>query len=198
MAKIEKAPKEPKAKKPIFKKWWFWVIIAVVLIIIIAGSGGSKDKPKETTPATQTNEPAKTAPTTAPTSKPTEAPKTDPKEEQKEELKKKEALVWFGDVRNDTTGNWRLSEYSESDSQETFAVDYYKAFFENDKEIHAVINMTNKTTACLSMIDSNTIDVTIHEYVKGEEHDAKVLFGGDVLKEFWVYIDSGKIEELKD
>ena len=148
----------------------------------------------------QTVEPTSTTTTKAPTQIPTDAPSAsvDQKEELKDALKKKESLVWFGDVQNDVTGNWRLAEYSESDSQESFAIDYYKAFFEDDKEIHAVINMTTRTTACLSMIDSNIIDVTIHDYIEGEEHDAKALFGGDVMKEFWVYIDSGKIEELKD
>lgn len=35
---------QPKAKKPIYKKWWFWLIIVVVVLIVIGGiSGGSSD-----------------------------------------------------------------------------------------------------------------------------------------------------------
>lgn len=115
----------------------------------------------------------------------------------KDVLNQNENLTWFGSVRNDTTGKWRLSEYASGDSQESFAADYYKAFFENNDEIHAVINMSLRTTARLQMINKNTIDVTIMEYVEDEEHDANVLFGGTLLKEYWVYLDTGNIEQIQ-
>lgn len=195
------------AKKPIYKKWWFWVIIAVVLLFIIAGASGNKDSNNKTETTTETlieattEEPATEATTEATTEKPATEATTKSnainKEDLQEAVKDKYSLVFFGDVRNDTTGNWRYAGYSESDSQEQFAVEYYKAFFENDKEIHAVINFTRKTTARVSLLDSNTLDVSILEYVQGEEHDAKELFGGTLLKEYWVSIDSGEIEEIQ-
>ena len=204
-----------KTRKNIYKKWWFWLIIVIIIFGII-GSSGNSDKDNKTIPEStnaenvddqnDTTEAAgakestdNSYETTVEDSKSEESlePKADPKEELKKAIKDKEHLVWFGDVRNDVTGNWRLSEYTSRDSQESFAADYYKAFFENDKEIHAVINMTLKTTSCLSVIDSNTIDVTIKEYIKGEEHDAKELFGGMLLKEYWVHLDTGDIEEIQ-
>lgn len=181
-------------KKPFYKKWWFWLIVAIVLIGLIAGAGQSdKDKgtqnPEVGTQTTINNTQNSTV------EQDSIATEND-KELLKNAVKEKYGLVFFGNVRNDVTGNWRLAEYSASDSQEHLAIEYYKAFFEDDKEIHAVINMTNKTTARLSLIDSNTIDVTIHEYIENEEHDAKELFGGMVLGDFWVKIDTGDIEQI--
>lgn len=44
------AAPQPKAKKPIYKKWWFWVVIAVVGIVLIASVGGS-ETPTQTEPS---------------------------------------------------------------------------------------------------------------------------------------------------
>mgnify|MGYP000787866733 FL=1 len=41
------------------------------------------------------------------------------------------------------------------------------------------------------------LDVSIYEYVDGEEHDAKLLFGGTLLKQYFVYTDTGEIEEIQ-
>lgn len=41
------------------------------------------------------------------------------------------------------------------------------------------------------------LDVTIYEYVDKEEHDAKKLFSGMLLTEYFVYIDNGDIEEVQ-
>lgn len=124
-----------------------------------------------------------------------EVSEDDEKAKLQEELKDKYSLIYNGEVRNDNTGNWRYSGYTENDSQETFASEYYKAFFEDDKEIHAVINFTNKTTAKLAVVGEK-IDVTIYEYVDGEEHDAKELFSGDVLKQYFVNISDGSVEDI--
>ena len=69
-----------------------------------------------------------------------------------------------------------------------------KAYFKSNNEIHALINMATKRTARISVLFDSILDVTIKQYVKGEEHDAKELFGGKTLKEYWVYLDTGKIE----
>ncbi len=49
--------KQPKAKKPLHKKWWFWVIIGIVAIGIIGSIGGGDDSDKPSTSA-PTNESA--------------------------------------------------------------------------------------------------------------------------------------------
>lgn len=99
-------------------------------------------------------------------------------------------------VRNDVTGNWRYSGFSEGgiDISE-YALNYYNEYFENNNEIHAVINFANKTTSRISY-SSGMLLVTVLEYVDGEEHDAKLMFSGDVLQDFIVYTDNGDIEQI--
>jgi len=106
-------------------------------------------------------------------------------------------LSFRGNVNNDVTGNWRLANYNSSTSQENFAGDYYRAYFENDKEIHAVINWRNNTTASIKVLFSGVLDVSIHEYIENEEHDAKKLIGGTLLGEYWVHLDSDEIEKIQ-
>lgn len=99
-------------------------------------------------------------------------------------------------VRNDKTGNWRYSAFSESglDISE-YALSYYNEYFESDNEIHAVVNFADKTTTRISYT-SEMLFVTVLEYVDGEEHDAALLFSGDVIGDYIVYTDNGDIEAL--
>lgn len=99
-------------------------------------------------------------------------------------------------VRNDATGNWRITTLSESCNIEAYALSYYKENFEEDKEIHAIVNFSTNTTTRIADM-GNFIDVTILEYVKKEEHDAKKLFGGMQLGEYWIYKDNGDIKKIK-
>lgn len=193
-----------KSKKPIIKRWWFWAII-VVLFFAILGLDDANDNNtaqdtvegvKEETPTVEeaAKEDTKVEESEAET---TEAETKDDKELLQEAIKEKESLVWRGDVRNDVTGNWRLATYASGNSLETFAAEYYKAFFESDDEIHAVIDKNAGVTGNISVLFSNIIDVTLHEYIDKEENDAKVLFGGRVLKEYWINLTDGSIEEIQ-
>lgn len=119
------------------------------------------------------------------------------KEALKAKLNSEQGLIWFGNVRNDVTGKWRLSEYASSDSQETIAFEYYKAYFEDDEEIHALINISKSRTACISVLSGNMLSITIKKYIQGEEFDAKKLFGGETLEEYIVYLDTGRIEKVE-
>ncbi len=102
-------------------------------------------------------------------------------------------------VKNDKTGNWRYSAYSEKDVDILdYAVEYYKNYFSSNKEIHAVINFANKTTARLQTYDGKYLFITILEYVDGEEHDAAIMFSGNVLKEYMIDMDTRKIDSLKE
>lgn len=104
---------------------------------------------------------------------------------------------FFADnVNNDVTGKWRIAKVSTKISTEKYALDYYKKFFSSDDEIHAIVNFTDSTTTCITQLFSDTIDVTIHNYIDGEEHDAKVLFGGDTLEEYWINVNTGEIEDI--
>lgn len=75
------------------------------------------------------------------------------------------------------------------------AVDYYKAYFDSDNEVHFVVNFALNTTCVIGKYN-NHLDVTVHEYADGEEHDAKELGGGDILGQYWVDIETGEITTL--
>ena len=68
-------------------------------------------------------------------------------------------------VRNDTTGNWKLSKIATTDDILEYAKSYYDNNFTSDDEIHAIVNFTLNTTTCVSTLFDNIISVTIHEYV---------------------------------
>lgn len=99
-------------------------------------------------------------------------------------------------VRNDKTGNWRYSAFSESglDISE-YALSYYKEYFKADKEIHAVINFADKTTTRINC-SGEMLFVTVYEYVDGEEHDADLMFSGNIISDYIVYTDNGDVEVL--
>lgn len=100
--------------------------------------------------------------------------------------------TWYSSVRNDSTGNWReLVVYSDKAIDEQLAIEYCNAYVESDSEVHFIVNLYLKTTTRISKM-GNLIFVTVHEYVDGEEHDAKILPGGDVLDDFCVDIETGK------
>lgn len=99
-------------------------------------------------------------------------------------------------VNNDSTGNWRIAKIATNVSMETIALDYYKNLFGSDKEIHAIVNFTNKTTTKISVL-GNLLDVSVYQYVDKEEHDAKLLFSGLLLKEYHINIDNGNLEKIK-
>lgn len=105
-------------------------------------------------------------------------------------------ISFIKSVRNDKTNNWRLAKFSKSEDFIYYAKSYANKFFKNDKEIHAVINFSYKTTTAIRKY-GNELDITVHEYMDKEEHDASKLFGGMVLQHYSVYLDNGDIEEIK-
>ena len=102
--------------------------------------------------------------------------------------------MWYESVRNDNTGNWReLVIYTDQEFDGTMAIDYAEAYIEADEEVHFVVNLYSRTTTCVRKI-GNTLYVTIKEYRDKEEHDAKELGGGMVLKDFCVDMETGEVE----
>lgn len=176
-----KKDKGPSVKKPIFKKWWFWVIIVVILAAIIGSGGENENEALSTTddPSTSTSTPQASDTQT-----------DDTQGESNSEFDNINFVV--RNVRNDVTGNWRITTIAESIETQNYALDYYNKYFEGDEEIHAIVNFTYNTTSKISVM-GNLLDVTIYEYVDKEEHDAKLLFSGMVLDEYFIDIDSGEI-----
>ena len=99
-------------------------------------------------------------------------------------------------VRNDVTGKWRVSTISADVQMVEYAKDYYQWKFTSDDEIHCIVNFYNNTTTKIQYLSGNLF-VTVHEYVKGEEHDANLMFSGTVLQDFIVYLDNGDIEQIQ-
>lgn len=115
--------------------------------------------------------------------------------------KSNKVIDWFvspkaAKVRNDKTGKWRYSVFTQGgiDISE-YALKYYEDYFNSDNEIHAVINLTNKTSTRISY-NYGMLFVTVHRYVDGEENDANLMFSGIVLQDFIVYTDNGDIEKI--
>lgn len=100
-------------------------------------------------------------------------------------------------VRNDSTGKWKISKIAESADPTDYALDYYKTLFSSDDEIHAIINFSKNTTSKISVLSPELLDVTIQEYVDGEEHDANLLFSGNLLKEYHINTSTGEVEEIQ-
>lgn len=98
-------------------------------------------------------------------------------------------------VRNDTTGNWRISLITENIDMSEYALDYYKQYFTDDSEIHFIVNFNYNTTTKI-MVMGGDLDVTVQEYVAKEEHDANTLGSGTVLAEYLVDKETGEVEKI--
>lgn len=99
-------------------------------------------------------------------------------------------------VRNDVTGNWRISTIAANVNMVDYALSYYKKCFYDDEEIHGIVNFNNNTTTCIKYM-SGLLYVTVYEYVDGEEHDADIMYSGTVLEDYIVYPDNGDIEKIQ-
>lgn len=99
-------------------------------------------------------------------------------------------------VRNDSTGNWRISLIAENIDMSEYALDYYKQYFTDDSEIHFIVNFNYNTTTKI-MVVGGQLDVTVQDYVSKEEHDANILGSGTVLAEYFVDKETGEIEKIR-
>lgn len=173
------------AQKPVYKKWWFWIIILVVLGSIF-GSNEHENTTRDVSQEVVTTEKQVEDKTK----------NTLTKEDEKSVDKKKVSFI-VNKVRNDVTGNWRIATIAENIDMKDYALDYYKENFKSDKEIHAIVNFNYNTTTRIAVM-GNALDVSVYEYVSKEEYDAKLLFSGMLLKEFYIDRETGKITEINN
>lgn len=171
-------------KKNFYKKWWFWVIVVIVFVRVMAFIQGDKPKSEQNVPNQNVQEQKQEQ-------QKAEEVKQD---ENKSELDKIDFSV--RNVRHDSTGNWRISVIADNIEIEEYALEYYNKFFKDDKEVHFIVNFNNNTTTRITSM-GNLLDVSILEYVKKEEHDAKELGGGMLLKEYHINKDTGEIKEIQ-
>ena len=108
------------------------------------------------------------------------------------------SVNYYSQVPNDATGNWRLGVvYDDTDLKE-YVVDYYNYFCRDDIEVHGIVNLGLKTTAAISKVMSDTLDVTVMEYVDGEEHDADLLYSGAELERYWINMETGEVDPVEE
>lgn len=197
-----------KIKKPWYKRKLIWAIIIIVFIMAIGSNGESTstENTKQNTAAADTQQQPNTesADTTkdedtaqAAVSEDTSEQKEDAAVDAEDQTSAIDGIKFtVSDVRNDKTGNWRISLIAENIEMQNCALDYYKHYFKDDKEIHAIVNFNYNTTTKISVV-GNKLDVSVFEYVKKEEHDANLLFSGQLLKEYLVDKETGAVEEVK-
>lgn len=176
------------------KKTFIAGLLAIALSVSLFGCGGSSD--------TETTEPSTTQAVTETekATEATEAPETTADtgnaavKSGTYELSNGMTLYFSDSVRNDTTGNWRITTMADPSAIGDYAVEYYEKLFSNDDEIHAIVNFTLKTTTKITK-QGDSLDVTVYEYVSKEEHDAKLLFSGTKLSENAVKLSSDENTE---
>lgn len=100
------------------------------------------------------------------------------------------------DVRNDVTGNWRVSTIAANVQMVDYALNYYEKYFKNDNQIHCIVNFNYNTTTKITT-DGYILYVTVYDYINGEEHDARKMFTGTVLAEYMIYTDNGDVEKIQ-
>jgi len=104
-------------------------------------------------------------------------------------------IDFYSSVKNDVTGRWRLAITDTSHPVRDYLTSYYKKYFKSDDEIHGIINTTDGTTTRIAVIGS-ILNVTVLNYIPGEENDAKILFGGDVISDEFYNKTTGQVADF--
>lgn len=105
-------------------------------------------------------------------------------------------ITFFGDYQNDVTGNWKRATTSAIFDPQDYALSYYDTYFGSNDETHFIVNFTMNTTTRISNI-GGVLDVSIYDYVDGEEHDADKACSGTLLNEYNVDIGTGEITKIQ-
>ena len=104
-------------------------------------------------------------------------------------------IDFYPSVKNDVTGRWRLAITDTSHPVRDYLISYYKKYFKSNDEIHGIINTTDGTTTRVSVLGS-MLNVTVLTYIPGEENDAKILFGGDVISDEFYNKTTGQVADF--
>lgn len=175
-------------------------VVVLILMLAISNIGRSKDDDspeKAQTVAVETVETQEDEHTEDSAST-EDAVTTEENEKQalKDDMIQKYHLVVLAGPHDDKTGKLRVAGYTATVHPQDIAEEYYKAFFEDDSEIHCLWSNAYNTISKVSLIDSNTLDVTVHEYRDKEEHYADQILGGQVYEQYLVHLDTGEVEKV--
>ena len=181
-----------KEKKPFYKRKWFFALAAVVLLMGAFGgnSEDSEEAPVPEDPAAGIEEPAEEATAVELAMESDVEPREDSIGKSHGDFSEVTGSS-PRDVREDTTGNWRILTMAEAVDLEEYILSYADMHMEPE-EVHAIVNFHYKTTTMINDFGSY-LSVRVHEYVEKEEHDANVLGSGLFLEEYQVYRDNGDI-----
>lgn len=101
-------------------------------------------------------------------------------------------------INDDVTGKWRVAIISDSSDLNAYVVDFYKAYIKDSSELLGIVNHDLKTTTCVRNFLGDWLDISVHQYQPGEENNAKLLFGGKLLDNYWINMVTGEINLLED
>ena len=170
------------------------VLIAIIVFCIIGIIASPSDDKKDN------NEPTQEEQTEQKNAEVNEqdSENVEPETEKKDEVADIDGVdIMFSDtVRNDKTGNWRLARVTGNRTAEEYAVDYYNKYFKADNEVHAVVNYTLNTTACITCV-GDTLNVRIYEHIEDEEQYAEDLFTGMKYAEYNGNKNTGDVEKVE-
>lgn len=177
------------------------LVSAVVLILMLAIANMGKSKNDGTPASTTQNTSVETKETETSaegiaSTEDTVAAEEDEKQALKDDMKQKYNLVVLAGPHDDKTGKLHVAGYTATVYPQDIAEEYYKAFFEDDSEIHCLWSSAYNTISKISLIDDNTLDVTVHEYRDKEEHYADEILGGQVYEQYLVHLDTGEVEKV--
>ena len=107
------------------------------------------------------------------------------------ELESKYGLKGGTSVRNDVTNSWTIEAIASAEAIDpsTWAYDYVQAYWKEGIKLMWIVNFSNRTTTSISTSDGSMLIVSQRDYVEDEEHDAKELGTGTVLREWIIYHD---------
>lgn len=179
-----------------------WIIIGVVLgvLLLVGAIRAAVPKPAADAPADEAAETV--APSDPdPVSDPEPAADPEPTADEKAQAALSEALggaslLFSGSVRNDSTGKWRMLRVSSAVPIHEHLGEYAAAFVCADDEVHIVINFALSTTTVITS-GSGVLYVSVYQYADGEEHDAKLIPGGEKLAEYIYTTATGALEAVE-
>lgn len=179
-----------------------WIIIGVVLgvLLLVGAIRAAVPKPAADVPSGEAVETvAPSDPDLASDPEPAEDP--EPSADEKAQAALSEALggasLLFSDsVRNDSTGKWRMLRVSSAEPIHEHLDEYAAAFIRADDEVHIVFNFALSTTTVITS-GSGVLYVSVYQYSDGEEHDAKLIPGGEKLAEYIYTVSTGALEAVE-
>lgn len=178
--------------KPKKRRTWIWILIAV--FVVFAASRVKKPDQKEETKETERQTEAAPVETRGSPAEPSQDPA--PEEPESGSMKNGKYTVadvefqYSGFVLGDKTGKWTKATCYSATPPDSIVREIVEAFKPESGVPLWICNLyLNTTTRILSW--GTTVDVTVTEYVKGEENRADILGTGAVLLQTSIDLTEG-------